>query len=73
MIVTLHPFDLILTDSGFPHLMEAQVSLIDTADCNSSIAYNSRISQDMLCARETEAVADYMCHVRQTTRSSLIE
>ncbi|XP_031146730.1 transmembrane protease serine 2-like isoform X2 [Sander lucioperca] len=49
-------------DSGFPHLMEAQVSLIDTADCNSSIAYNSRISQDMLCARETEAVADYMCH-----------
>ncbi|XP_033487896.1 transmembrane protease serine 2 [Epinephelus lanceolatus] len=48
-------------DSGSPHLMEAQVSLIDTADCNSSIAYNGRISQDMLCARGTEAVAD-MCH-----------
>ncbi|XP_028429791.1 transmembrane protease serine 2-like [Perca flavescens] len=48
--------------SGFPHLMEAQVSLIDTADCNSSITYHSRISQDMLCARETEAVANYMCH-----------
>ncbi|XP_042342683.1 transmembrane protease serine 2-like [Plectropomus leopardus] len=48
-------------DSGPLQLMEAQVSLIETADCNSSIAYNGRISQDMLCARETEAVAD-KCH-----------
>ncbi|KAM9359135.1 transmembrane protease serine 2-like [Symphorus nematophorus] len=48
-------------DSSSPYLMEAQVSLIDTAGCNSSIAYNGRISQDMLCAREMEARAD-MCH-----------
>ncbi len=54
-----------LTDSGSQYLTEARVSLIDTADCNSSISYNGRISQDMLCAREAEAVAD-MCHVRHT-------
>uniref|UniRef100_A0A3Q4AN10 Uncharacterized protein n=1 Tax=Mola mola TaxID=94237 RepID=A0A3Q4AN10_MOLML len=35
----------------------AQVSLIDTAECNRSTAYNGRISQDMFCARETEAAA----------------
>ncbi|XP_070762161.1 transmembrane protease serine 2-like [Enoplosus armatus] len=49
-----------ITESGSPYLMEAQVSLIDTADCNSSISYNGRISQDMLCTRETEAGGD-MC------------
>ncbi|XP_076591384.1 transmembrane protease serine 2-like [Chaetodon auriga] len=48
-------------DSGSLHLTEAQVSFIDTADCNSSIAYNGRISQDMLCATETKAVAN-KCH-----------
>ncbi|XP_039987544.1 transmembrane protease serine 2-like [Xiphias gladius] len=48
-------------DPGSPYLMEAQVSLIDTAECNRSIAYNGRISQDMLCAREMEAGTD-MCH-----------
>ncbi|CAK6965180.1 transmembrane protease serine 2-like [Scomber scombrus] len=48
-------------DSGSPHLMEAQVSLINTSVCNSSKAYNGRISQDMLCARETEAGSD-TCH-----------
>ncbi|XP_042270401.1 transmembrane protease serine 2-like [Thunnus maccoyii] len=48
-------------DSGSPHLMEAQVSLIDTSDCNSSIAYNGRISQDMLCTREMGAGSD-TCH-----------
>ncbi|XP_053176127.1 transmembrane protease serine 2-like [Scomber japonicus] len=42
-------------DSGSLHLMEAQVSLINTSVCNSSSAYNGRISQDMLCARETGA------------------
>ncbi|XP_037632097.1 transmembrane protease serine 2-like [Sebastes umbrosus] len=52
-------------DSGSPHLMEAQVSLIDAADCNSSIAHNGRISQDMLCARETEAAA-HMCHTNSS-------
>ena len=50
-----------LTDSGSLHLMEAQVSLINTSVCNSSSAYNGRISQDMLCARETGANT---CHVR---------
>ncbi|XP_035536320.1 transmembrane protease serine 2-like [Morone saxatilis] len=45
---------------GSLYLMETQVSLIDTADCNNSITYNGRISQDMLCAREMDAVAD-MC------------
>ncbi|XP_041797343.1 transmembrane protease serine 2-like [Chelmon rostratus] len=48
-------------DSGSPHLMEAQVSLTDTADCNSSTTYNGRISQDMLCATEMEAAAN-ICH-----------
>lgn len=46
--------------------MEAQVSLTDTADCNSSTTYNGRISQDMLCATEMEAAAN-ICHVRQTS------
>lgn len=55
-----------LTDSGSPYLTEAQVSLIDNAECNSSIGHNGRISQDMLCAREMEAGSD-MCHVRQNT------
>uniref|UniRef100_UPI0037E848F5 transmembrane protease serine 2-like n=1 Tax=Semicossyphus pulcher TaxID=241346 RepID=UPI0037E848F5 len=49
------------TDSGASYLMEAQVSLIDPADCNSSMAYNGRISQDMLCAREVDATGN-MCH-----------
>ncbi|XP_053278228.1 transmembrane protease serine 2 [Pleuronectes platessa] len=44
-----------------PQLMEAQVSLIETAECNSSSAYNGRLSPDMLCARETDGAAD-MCH-----------
>ncbi|GAA6218257.1 transmembrane protease serine 2-like isoform X2 [Lates japonicus] len=48
-------------DSGSPYLTEAQVSLIENAECNSSIAHNGRISQDMLCAREMEAGSD-MCH-----------
>ncbi|XP_059186773.1 transmembrane protease serine 2-like isoform X2 [Centropristis striata] len=48
-------------DSGSAHLTEAQVSLIETADCYSSMAYGGRISQDMLCVRETEA-GDDMCH-----------
>ncbi|KAM6932150.1 transmembrane protease serine 2-like [Lycodopsis pacificus] len=48
-------------DSGSPHLTEAQVSLINTADCNKSVAHRGRISQDMLCARETEAGAN-VCH-----------
>ncbi|XP_054868385.1 transmembrane protease serine 2-like isoform X1 [Amphiprion ocellaris] len=48
-------------DSGSVQLMEAQVSVVDTAECNSSIAYNGKISQDMFCAGETEAGAR-MCH-----------
>uniref|UniRef100_A0A3Q3VVW8 Peptidase S1 domain-containing protein n=1 Tax=Mola mola TaxID=94237 RepID=A0A3Q3VVW8_MOLML len=44
-------------NSSSLYLMEAQVSLIDTAECNRSTAYNGRISQDMFCARETEAAA----------------
>ncbi|XP_034404928.1 transmembrane protease serine 2-like [Cyclopterus lumpus] len=48
-------------DSGPVHLMEAQVSLLNATYCNSSIAHDGRISQDMLCARETEAVAN-VCH-----------
>lgn len=57
-----------VTDSSSPYLTEAQVSLIDTAECNRSTAYNGRISQDMFCARETEAAAR-MCSVRQTNVS----
>ncbi|XP_070685509.1 transmembrane protease serine 2-like [Pempheris klunzingeri] len=45
-------------DSGSPYLTEARVSLIDAAACNSSTAYDGRISQGMLCARETEAAGD---------------
>uniref|UniRef100_A0A3Q1GDL0 Transmembrane serine protease 2 n=1 Tax=Acanthochromis polyacanthus TaxID=80966 RepID=A0A3Q1GDL0_9TELE len=48
-------------DSGSVQLMEAQVSVVDTTECNSSIAYNGKISQDMFCARETEAGAR-ICH-----------
>ncbi|XP_035009334.2 transmembrane protease serine 2 [Hippoglossus stenolepis] len=48
-------------DGDSPQLMEAQVSLIGTAECNSSVAYNGRLSPDMLCARETDGGAD-MCH-----------
>ncbi|XP_019950754.2 transmembrane protease serine 2-like isoform X1 [Paralichthys olivaceus] len=49
------------TDGDSPQLMEAQVSLIDTAECNSSTVYNGRLSRDMLCAREMDGGAD-MCH-----------
>ncbi|XP_027136507.1 transmembrane protease serine 2 isoform X2 [Larimichthys crocea] len=49
-------------DTGSPYLMQAQVSLVNSAECNSSIAYNGRISQDMLCTRETEAAAK-MCNI----------
>uniref|UniRef100_UPI003AAFECBE transmembrane protease serine 2-like n=1 Tax=Centroberyx gerrardi TaxID=166262 RepID=UPI003AAFECBE len=50
------------TENGVsPYLMEAEVSLVDSADCNSSIAYNGRITQDMLCAGATEAGA-HACH-----------
>ncbi|XP_068441625.1 transmembrane protease serine 2-like [Clinocottus analis] len=49
------------TDSGSLHLTEAQVSLMNAAYCNSSTAHDGRISQDMLCAKETEAVAN-KCH-----------
>nr|XP_046246342.1 transmembrane protease serine 2-like [Scatophagus argus] len=52
----------LLGDSSSPYLMEVQVSLIDTADCNSSISYNGRISQDMICTRETEAGGN-MCSI----------
>lgn len=58
-----------LTDSGSPYLTEAQVSLIDTAECNRSIAYSGRISPDMFCAREMEAAAD-MCRVRRTSANT---
>ncbi|XP_029372837.1 transmembrane protease serine 2-like [Echeneis naucrates] len=37
------------------HLTEAQVSLIDTEECNSSTAYNGRLSQHMICARDIQA------------------
>ncbi|KAM3875334.1 transmembrane protease serine 2-like [Diretmus argenteus] len=40
--------------SDSPHLMESEVSLMESAVCNSSIAYNGRITPDMLCAGETE-------------------
>ncbi|KAG7479023.1 transmembrane protease serine 2-like [Solea senegalensis] len=42
-------------DAASAHLMEAQVSLIDDAECNSFSAYNGKISRDMFCAREMEA------------------
>ncbi|XP_076001447.1 transmembrane protease serine 2-like [Genypterus blacodes] len=48
-------------DSGSPYLTEAQVSLVDSANCNSSLVYNGRISQDMLCAREIKAGV-HTCH-----------
>lgn len=42
-------------------LKESQVSLVDTAECNSSDAYNGQISQAMFCAREKDT-GDSMCH-----------
>ncbi|KAM3616105.1 uncharacterized protein V6R79_012400 [Siganus canaliculatus] len=47
--------------SGSLHLMEAQVSLIKTAECNSSAAYNGKITQDMFCAEEMKEAAG-VCH-----------
>ncbi|KAM4628417.1 transmembrane protease serine 2-like [Polymixia lowei] len=44
--------------SASPYLMEAEVSLIDSAACNSSISYNGRITQDMICAGEMEGGVD---------------
>ncbi|XP_029922221.1 transmembrane protease serine 2-like [Myripristis murdjan] len=48
-----------IIDSGSLHLKEAEVSLVDRADCNTS--YNGRITEDMLCAGATEAGVD-VCH-----------
>ncbi|CAJ1065759.1 transmembrane protease serine 2-like [Xyrichtys novacula] len=53
-------FSKTMNDSDSLYLTEAQVYLIDTADCNSSMAYNGKISQDMLCAKEVET-SSYMC------------
>ncbi|KAM9318645.1 transmembrane protease serine 2-like [Pholidichthys leucotaenia] len=47
--------------SGSSHLMEAQASLIDSTECNSSSHYSGRISQDMICAKETETGTS-TCH-----------
>ncbi|XP_034557361.1 transmembrane protease serine 2-like [Notolabrus celidotus] len=47
-------------DSGSPYLMEAEVFLMETADCNSTMVYNGRISQDMFCAKGVET-SDNMC------------
>uniref|UniRef100_A0A3Q3F7H5 Transmembrane serine protease 2 n=1 Tax=Labrus bergylta TaxID=56723 RepID=A0A3Q3F7H5_9LABR len=58
------------SDSGSPYLMEAQVSLVDAADCNSSTAYNGRITQDMLCAREVEASGNIAKSFSQTDSGS---
>ncbi|KAK5868358.1 hypothetical protein PBY51_009384 [Eleginops maclovinus] len=48
-------------NTGAPHLMEAQVSLVDAANCNRSVSYNGRITQDMLCATEADEGIN-MCH-----------
>ncbi|XP_061576250.1 transmembrane protease serine 2-like [Cololabis saira] len=48
-------------DSRFLYLVEAQVSLTDSAECNSSMAYDGKISQDMLCTRQMKA-EDRRCH-----------
>ncbi|KAM4742711.1 transmembrane protease serine 2 [Anableps anableps] len=48
-------------DSGSLYLMEAPVSLIHSAECNSSKAYSGKISQDMLCATKLETGAS-ICH-----------
>ncbi|XP_028320888.1 transmembrane protease serine 2-like [Gouania willdenowi] len=51
------------TGSGSLHLMEAQVSLTHSAECNSSNAYKGKISQDMFCATEFHPGAgSSMCH-----------
>ncbi|XP_024911124.1 LOW QUALITY PROTEIN: transmembrane protease serine 2-like [Cynoglossus semilaevis] len=49
-------------DFSSAHLTETQVSLIDISKCNSSTAYGGKLSQDMLCTRETEAGTN-KCHV----------
>ncbi|XP_015249290.1 PREDICTED: transmembrane protease serine 2-like [Cyprinodon variegatus] len=48
-------------DSSSLYLKEAPVSLIPSAECNSSEAYSGRISQEMLCATKIEAGAT-MCN-----------
>uniref|UniRef100_A0A3Q3EEM3 Transmembrane protease serine 2-like n=1 Tax=Kryptolebias marmoratus TaxID=37003 RepID=A0A3Q3EEM3_KRYMA len=48
-------------DSGSLYLMETQVSLIGSAECNGSAALGGRMSPDMICARSTEPRAG-VCH-----------
>ncbi|KAK5904392.1 hypothetical protein CesoFtcFv8_005965 [Champsocephalus esox] len=48
-------------NTAAPHLMEAQVSLVDAANCNRSTSHSGRITLDMFCASATDAGIN-MCH-----------
>ncbi|XP_047449744.1 transmembrane protease serine 2-like [Mugil cephalus] len=50
-----------LKDNTSLHLTEAQVSIVDTATCNSSMGYSGKISHDMFCTKAMDA-GDSMCH-----------
>ncbi|XP_019720567.1 transmembrane protease serine 2-like [Hippocampus comes] len=41
-----------------PYLVEAQVSLVDVAGCNSSTAYKGLISKEMLCSKGAQTGSD---------------
>ncbi|XP_077578386.1 transmembrane protease serine 2-like [Stigmatopora nigra] len=41
----------VLANGDSPYLVEAQVSLINALECNSSSVYSGRISTDMLCSQ----------------------
>ncbi|XP_077422380.1 transmembrane protease serine 2-like [Vanacampus margaritifer] len=45
-------------DGDSPYLVEAQVSLMDVAECNSSTAYSGQISKEMMCAKGVETGSD---------------
>ncbi|XP_077397873.1 transmembrane protease serine 2-like [Festucalex cinctus] len=45
-------------DGDSPYLVEAQVSLMDAAGCNSATAYSGQISKEMLCATGLQTGSD---------------
>uniref|UniRef100_A0A3Q3DXM5 Transmembrane serine protease 2 n=1 Tax=Hippocampus comes TaxID=109280 RepID=A0A3Q3DXM5_HIPCM len=49
---------LICCASDSPYLVEAQVSLVDVAGCNSSTAYKGLISKEMLCSKGAQTGSD---------------
>ncbi|XP_057694579.1 transmembrane protease serine 2-like [Corythoichthys intestinalis] len=48
----------VLANGDYPYLVEAQVSVMDAVECNSSSVYYGKISTDMLCTKEVQTGQD---------------